>query len=161
MPRVDGNGRVAVCEVHGGHRPGPGPDPQPAGDRPDHRGDRRGLLLRDADLRPGAARARGGRQHHRGDRVRGRLEPPRLQADARRAGPAGERHRAGRRAGRGRRRGAARLTSVRKALSYTRPWRSGLRIELRACPDCRGEWPRIPVQSVVARRSSPASGPSS
>ena len=40
------------------HRPRPGPDPQPGGDRQDHRGDRRGRVLRDADLRPGAARAR-------------------------------------------------------------------------------------------------------
>ena len=45
----------------GRHRPGPGPDPQPAGDRPADRGDRRGRVLRDADLRPGAARPRAGR----------------------------------------------------------------------------------------------------
>ena len=47
---------------HGRHRPGPGSDPQPAGDRADHRGDRRGLLLRDADLRPGPAHARRSRR---------------------------------------------------------------------------------------------------
>ena len=122
----------------GGHRPGAGPDPQPAGDRSRDRGDLRGLLLRDADLRPSPARARGGRQHQRGDRVRGRLQPPRLQADARRTRPAGERHRAARRAGRGPRRGAAGLTSVRKALSYTRPWRSGLWIETTRCPIADG-----------------------
>ena len=47
---------------HGGHRPGPGSDPEPAGDRPHHRGDLGGGLLRDADLRPGAAQARGRRR---------------------------------------------------------------------------------------------------
>ena len=36
-------------------------DRQPGRDRPAARGDRRGRLLRDADLRPGAARARAGR----------------------------------------------------------------------------------------------------
>ena len=41
-------------------RAGPGPDPQPAGDRATDGGDRRGRVLRDADLRPGAARARDG-----------------------------------------------------------------------------------------------------
>ena len=49
----------------GRHRPGPGPDPQPAGDRQADRGDRRGRVLRDADLRPGAARPRAGGQHRR------------------------------------------------------------------------------------------------
>ena len=54
------------------HRPRPGPDPQPERDRADHRGDLRGRVLRDADLRPGAAQARDGGQRHRGGRARGR-----------------------------------------------------------------------------------------
>ncbi len=37
------------------HRPRPGPDPRSQRDGEDHRGDRRGRVLRDADLRPGAA----------------------------------------------------------------------------------------------------------
>jgi twitching motility protein PilT len=95
------------------HRPRPGSDPEPAGDRTHHRGDRRGRVLRDADLRPGTAEAGRRRDRERGDRLRGRLEPARLQADARRARPAGKRDRAGHRG----RRGARRLTSVRKALA--------------------------------------------
>ena len=53
--RADGEGRVAGLRGPRRDRPRPGPDPQPAGDRPPHRGDRRGRVLRHADLRPGAA----------------------------------------------------------------------------------------------------------
>ena len=79
-----GEGRVAVCEVLvvTGRVQDLILNPKETGQ--DHRGDRRGRVLRDADLRPGAAQARDGGQHRRGDRVRGRLEPARLQADARR-----------------------------------------------------------------------------
>ena len=41
----------------GRHRPRPGPDPQSRRNGQDHRGDRRGRVLRDAHLRPVAARA--------------------------------------------------------------------------------------------------------
>ena len=58
----DGDGRVAVCEVLVSTGPRPGPDPQPRGDRQDQRGDRRGRVLRHADLRPGAAQGSDGRQ---------------------------------------------------------------------------------------------------
>ena len=66
VPRADREGRIAVSEVMVVTGAGPGPDPEPRGDRQDHRGDRRGRVLRDADLRPGAARLR-----HRGHRLRG------------------------------------------------------------------------------------------
>ena len=57
VPDITGEGRVARLRDPGRHRPRPGPDPQPRGDRQDHRGDRRGRVLRDAHLRPVAARA--------------------------------------------------------------------------------------------------------
>ena len=78
-----------------GHRPRPGPDPEPERDGQDHRGDRRGRVLRHADLRPGAPQARDGRDHHRGGRDDGRLEPARLQAHAPGRRPARLGHRAG------------------------------------------------------------------
>ena len=97
VPRIDREGRVAVSEVMvvTGRIQDLILNPEETGQ--DHGGDLRGRLLRDADLRPGAARLR-----HRGDRLRGgrhgdRFQPARLQADARRRGPARERHRAGRR----------------------------------------------------------------
>ena len=65
-------------------------------------------------------------QHRRGDGVRGRLERPRLQADAGGAGPASQRNRAGDRG----RRGPRRVTSVRKALSYTRLSAVGSRVRI-------------------------------
>ena len=57
VPRITARGG---CRLRGDgrHRPDPGSDPQPRGDRQDHRGDLRGRLLWDADLRPGAARLR-------------------------------------------------------------------------------------------------------
>ncbi len=75
------------------HRPGAGPDPRPERDRQDHRGHRRGRVLRDADLRPGAARLRPRGPDLRRGGDGDRLQPARLQTDARRRGPAGERDR--------------------------------------------------------------------
>ena len=62
VPDITGEGRVAGLRGAGRHRPRPGPDPEPRGDRQDHRGDRRGRVLRHADLRPVAARLRDGGQ---------------------------------------------------------------------------------------------------
>ena len=56
VPDITGEGRVPASEVLVVDRPRSGPDPQPRRDRQDHRGHRRGRVLRDADLRPGPAR---------------------------------------------------------------------------------------------------------
>ncbi len=73
VPRADGDGRVAVSEVLvvTGRVQDLILNPNETGQ--DHRGDLGGLLLRDADLRPGAARLRHGRRRLRG----GRLSRPR------------------------------------------------------------------------------------
>ena len=160
VPRVDGDGRVAVCEVMvvTGRVQDLILNPQETGRVTEviSEGEYYGMQTFDQAL----LEARRGRQHHRGGRVRGRLQPPRLQADARRPGPASERHRAARRAAGGDGEEPRRLTSVRKALSYTRPWRSGLSMNPLPARSPT-QWLRIPVQSAVARRSSPASGRSS
>ena len=76
VPRVDGEGRVAVAEVMvaTGRIQDLILNPEETGQ--DHRGDRRGRLLRDADLRPGAARLR--RPTARSPR-RSRWRPPRAR----------------------------------------------------------------------------------
>ncbi len=105
-------GRRPGCCLRGAgrDRAGPGPDPQPAGDRAADRGDRRGRVLRDADLRPGAARPRDGRQRRPRGRLRGGLQHSRFQAHARGQGPARRRDRAGAgRSAQGARRAGARL----------------------------------------------------
>ena len=84
VPTVDGNGRVAASEVMvvTGRVQDLILNPEETGKI--SRGDRRGRVLRDADLRPGAARPRRGRPDLGGGRDGLRLEPARLQADARR-----------------------------------------------------------------------------
>ena len=118
VPRVDGNGPRRGVRGHGRHRPGPGPDPQPAGDRPDHRGDRRGRLLRDADLRPGPARrtsSRGNISEETAFEVASSAHDFKLMLAAQGQRASGIEQVIGQR------RRRRRLTSLRKALSYTRP----------------------------------------
>ena len=66
VPTADGSGRVAACEVlrMTGRVRDMIMDPTQTGRLP--RGHRRGRVLRDADLRPGAVRAPQGRPHHDG-----------------------------------------------------------------------------------------------
>src|SRR5262249_39461086 len=88
VPTPGGNSRVAVCEIlrRTGRAGGPITDPAHNG-RPAARGDRRGRVLRDADLRPGAAAPLPGRT----GLARGRLarvdKPARLQVAGRRRRP--------------------------------------------------------------------------
>ena len=62
-------------------------DHRPRADRPPARGDRRGRVLRDADLRPGAAAPLPGRAGVDGGCAARCLEPARLQAAGRRRRP--------------------------------------------------------------------------
>ena len=113
VPRIDDNGRVAVCEVMvvTGRVQDLILNPQETGRITEviAEGSYYGMQTFDQALLDARRRA----EHLRGDRLRGRLERPRLQAHARRAGPARERHRAGD----GQRRRRRRLTSLRKALA--------------------------------------------
>ena len=52
VPDVTGNGPRRRRRGDGRHRPRPGPDPQPRRDEQDHRGHRRGRVLRHEHLRP-------------------------------------------------------------------------------------------------------------
>ena len=72
---ADGKGRVATCEIL--RMTGRVRDMimDPAADRPARRGHRRGRLLRDADLRPGALRPPQGRAHHDGGGARAATSP--------------------------------------------------------------------------------------
>ena len=95
VPRADHEGRVAVSEVMvvTGRIQDLILNPEETGRITEVIA--RGRLLRDADLRPGAAGLRHQRRDLRGGRDGDRLEPARLQADAGREGPARQRNRAG------------------------------------------------------------------
>ena len=75
IPSADGTGRVAVCEIL--RMTGRVRDMimDPAPDRPPARGHPGGRVLRDADLRPGAARAPPGRPRHDGGGAARRHHP--------------------------------------------------------------------------------------
>ena len=87
VPTPDGNGRVVRLRDPADDRARAGHDHGPRGNRAAARGDQGGRVLRDADLRPGAATPLPGRPSLDGRRDQGRLEPTRFQAAGRRRGP--------------------------------------------------------------------------
>ena len=80
VPSPDGMGRVADLRGPADDRPRARHDPEPGRDRAAARGDRRGRLLRHAELRPGPAGALPGRPRVDGGRPQGGHPSARLQA---------------------------------------------------------------------------------
>ena len=75
VPAADGKGRVPAVEVLVNTGRVFDRIVDPDADRRDRRRDRRGRLLRDADLRPGARQARAGRPRHHDDARRTATNP--------------------------------------------------------------------------------------